>query len=344
MGRSLTKAERLREMERLYLQHAYTDHELAERLGVARTTVFRYRMELEGQWPFVEEGPGRWKLDRHRYLSSIRVNLAEALILYLAARRTSQQTHIAQMHVANALGKLAVTLLQPMTARLVNAAERILTLRHDSARTAIFETIATAWIESRQVCVTYRTWRKEEERVHCVSPYLLEPSPWNDGIYIIGHSDLVNRVVTLKLDRITNAELLDPFTPPTGFDEEKLLRYAWGIWGSEEAPQTVRLNFAPGVAVRRLKESVWHPLERLTDLPDGGCLWEAPIADWREMISWVRGWGPNVEVLAPAAMRLEFVGESRALAEMYGWQTQRHAATIVPSHDESFAGFLTGDA
>jgi predicted DNA-binding transcriptional regulator YafY len=343
MGRGLTKAERLREMERLYFQNSYTDQELAGRLGVARTTIFRYRTELEQQLPFVEEEQGRWKLDRQRYLSSIRVNMSEALTLYLAARRTSQQTRIAQTHVANAIEKLALTLMQPMTTRLVQAAEKILEQRRDPVRATIFETIATAWIESRQVRIAYHAIRQEEERVHRISPYLLEPSPWSDGVYLIGHSDLVNRVLTLKLDRITHAELLGTFTRPTDFNEEKLLRYAWGIWGSDGAPQVVRLKFAPGLAVRRLKESVWHPLECITDLPDGGCLWETPIADWHEMLPWVRGWGASVEVLTPAALRLKLVKESRSLAEMYGWQTRQHAATRVPSHDESFGGFLSSD-
>jgi predicted DNA-binding transcriptional regulator YafY len=299
---------------------------------------------LESQLPFVEDEHGRWKVDRRRYLSSIRVNMAEALTLYLAARRTSQQTRIAQTHVANALGKLALTLLQPMTARLVQAAEKGLTQRHDPKRTKIFETIATAWIESRQVRITYRASRQGNDHIHGFSPYLLEPSPWNDGVYLIGHSDLVNHVLTLKLDRIKDAELLGSFTLPADFDEEALLRHAWGIWGSAGAPQMVRLKFAAGETVRRLKESVWHPLEQLTNLPDGDCLWEAPIADWHEMLSWVRGWGPSVEVLAPPAMRLKVVEESRTLAEMYGWETKRRAATLVPSHDESFGGFLSDDS
>lgn len=343
MGRALSKSERLREMERLYFQNAYTDVEMAARLGVTRSTVFRYRTELEQELPFVEDGPGRWKLDRRCYLSSIRVNMAEALTLYLAARRASQQTHIAQTHVANALGKLALTLLQPLTARLVKASEEILMPGENPARALIFETVATAWIESRQVRVTYNALRAGGASVHRFSPYLVEPSPWNDGVYLIGHSDLSNQVLTLKLDRIVDAELLGSFTLPTDFDEEKLLRYAWGIWGSEGDPQVVRLQFAPGLSVRRLKESVWHPLQQVTDLADGGCLWEAPIADWREMLPWVRSWGPSVAVLAPPALRLEMVGESRALAERYGWQTRRRPAMVAPSHDESFGGFLSGE-
>jgi predicted DNA-binding transcriptional regulator YafY len=86
MGRGMTKAERLREMERLYVQHrnGFTDAELAERFGVDRTTVFRDRRELECEIPFNEVEPGRWAIDRMKYLSSIRVNLTEALALYPA--------------------------------------------------------------------------------------------------------------------------------------------------------------------------------------------------------------------------------------------------------------------
>lgn len=339
MGRGGTKSERLREMERLYFQHPYSDAEMALRLGVTRSTAFRYRTEMEQTLPFVEEEAGRWKLDRQRYLSNIRVNLAEALTLYLAARRTSQQTNIAHTHIANALGKLSLTLQQPMTSRLAQAAEEILAHRPSPLRTTVFETVATAWIESRQLRIAYQAIQRQDESIHNFSPYLLEPSPWNEGVYLIGHSDLMNQVVTLRLERIARAELLGPFVPPADFDEQKLLRYAWGIWGNEDEPQVVCLKFAPGSTTRRLKENVWHPLEHLEDLPDGSCIWEAPIAEWREMLPWVRGWGASVEVLAPSALRLELVKESRALAEMYGWQAQGRGTNHLPSRDESFGGF-----
>ena len=119
MSRGLTKSERLREMERLYYQRAYSDIEMAERLGVNRTTVFRDRSLLEGEVPFEQDEAGRWKIDKSNYLSAIRVNLNEALALYLAARRASQQTRVAQPYTASALEKLALALRQPMTTQLV---------------------------------------------------------------------------------------------------------------------------------------------------------------------------------------------------------------------------------
>src|SRR5690606_30871025 len=120
----------------------------------------------------------------------------------------------AQTHVATALEKLALTLRQPLTARLVQAADRILAQRQDTTRAAVFETVAAAWIEGRRLRLVYRALRGETERVHRFAPYLLEPSPWNDGIYLIGQSDLVPQVITLKLDRIVEAKLLGPFEPP----------------------------------------------------------------------------------------------------------------------------------
>lgn len=303
MGHGKTKAERLREMERLYFQRAYTDIELANRLGVDRTTIFRDRTALEADLPMVQDQDGRYRVDRTRYISNIHVNLAEALGLYLAARRMSQQTRFAQKPVASGLEKLSLALRQPMTERLVKAADRILTQKANPQQSQIFETVARAWIEGLTLRLTYKPLGKSGTTRHLFRPYLLEPSPWSDGIYLIGQNDVADRVITLKLDRIERASLSGPFTVPEDFDEELLLQHAWGIWGSDKEPENVILRFTGERAIRRLKESIWHPLETVSDEADGGCIWSAPIADWREMQAWIRGWGADVVVLEPDQLR-----------------------------------------
>jgi CRISPR-associated endonuclease/helicase Cas3 len=317
MDKGMARAERIRRMEELYFQRAWSDIEMAERLGVDRTTVYRDRIELERQAPFAPDQDGRWRIDRTKYLSSIRVNSAEALSLYLPARRMSQQTRLAQADVASALGKLAITLRHPMTERLVSAADEILRRKADPQRAQVFQAVARAWIEGLSMRLDYRNPNTGTVKTHRFEPYLLEPSPWSDGVYLIGHSDIARGVITLKLERIEDVHLLGPFTPPADFDEQAMLRHAWGIWGSNEQPVKVRLRFAPGLAARRLKESVWHPLETVTDMPDGGCIWEAEIAEWREMLPWVRGWGADVEVLEPEEMRRELTATSSALSSLY---------------------------
>lgn len=323
MSRGVARAERLDEMTRLYLQRAYSDIEMAERLStpehrVDRTTVYRDRGELERNLPFDQDDEGHYYINRDRYLPHIRVNLCEALSLYLAARRASQQTHSAQRHTASALEKLALVLKQPMTARLVKTADVILRQKTQPERDRVFEIVADAWVRGLRLRVDYQGLHGKEPYKDMISPYLIEPSPWSDSVYVIGPSDKLGKIVPYKLDRIQRAMLSsEPFTLPRTFDEQELLRHAWGIWRGDGEPVMVKLRFSPGDAAQRVQESVWHPLEQVTRTEDGGCLWEAPIAEPREMVPWVRGWGADVEALEPTELRDLIANEAAHLSKRY---------------------------
>lgn len=338
MSRGMTRAERLREMERMYVQRGFTDIEMAERLEVERTTVWKDRMLLEAEVPFVQDENGRWRIDRNRYLSEIRVNLHEALALYLAARRVSRQTRIAQPHVASGLEKLAAALKQPMTERLVNAAASILAQSTQPERVSTIEIITQAWVESRKLQIVYRALDARHALTHTVAPLLIEPSLWSDSTYLIARLERTGKPIPFKIERIEQAILLpETFAAEAGFDEQTLLEYAWGIWYSENEPVIVELRFAPGQPTRRVKETVWHPKETVTDTPDGGCLWSAPVAEWQEMLPWIRGWGADCEVVRPRALRQALIRETLALATVYNLNSAEKGNAIM----DIFEQFLT---
>ncbi len=322
MGRGMKKSERLREMERLYFQHreGWSDMELAERFGVDRTTIFRDRTELECEVPLQEVETGKYTVDRMKYISAVRLNLTEALALYLAARRMSRHTRTYQTHVVSALEKLAVALKEPMTEHLVHAATSLEQQPPRPERGRILETLTRGWAEHLQVRLTYQGLRADRPTTHLFSPYLIEPSIWSDAIYVIGYSDVFDALTTFSVERILEAHLSTaPFTIPETFDEQALLRFTWGIWTSQQEPVAVRLKFTGSAALTRLKESIWHPLQKpLVETPDGGCLWEAPVAEPREMLPWIRGWGGSCEVLEPVWLREELVREVRRMAKAYG--------------------------
>jgi predicted DNA-binding transcriptional regulator YafY len=333
MSRGMNRAERIREMERLYLQRAYSDMEMAERLGVNRSTVFRDRIALETEIQFVPDDQGRWRIDRAHYISSIRVNLHEALVLYLAARRAARQTRIAQPHAAGALEKLAATLRQPMTERLVRAAGSLLEQPPNPERVQVMETIALGWAEQRKLRILHRSLSARHSNTFTICPYLIEPSLWSDGAYLIGASEGWKELATFKIERIEQAELTrETFELPQDFDEQELLRYAWGIWYAQGEPVTVKLRFAAGEAARRLQESTWHPTQQVEILADGGCLWTAQVAEWQEMLPWVRGWGADCEVLEPRELREVMMGITRAMAEQYGWEVSPKATDANDLH------------
>ncbi|MBI5965492.1 MAG: CRISPR-associated helicase Cas3' [Chloroflexi bacterium] len=313
----MAKAERLEEMKRLYIQRAYSDIEMAERLGVDRTLIYRDRIELTGQYPIEKDDEGRYHIPRTKLISEVKVNLHEALTLYLTARKTSRQTRFHHPHAANALEKLAGTLRQPMTEKLLKAADAVLKKEKDPERIKIIEILAQAWVEQKKVRVRYQPFGMDEFRNHVIHPYLIEPSIWSDSIYVIAYSEVTERITPFKFDRVDSAFLSgETFEIPADFDDQQLLKHAWGIWYGDKEPVTVMLRFSPSAA-RRVKESIWHPLEKVIDTEDGGCLWSAEVAEWREMLPWVRGWGADCEVIEPDRLRKEVIQHVRDLALQY---------------------------
>jgi CRISPR-associated endonuclease/helicase Cas3 len=313
----MTKAERLEEMKRLYIQRAFSDIDMAERLGVDRTTVYRDRVELTREYPVEADDQGRYHIPRTKLISEIKLNLHEALTLYLAGRKTSRQTRFHQPHTVNAVEKLAATLRQPMTERLLKSAEQLMGQEKNPDKIKIIETVTQAWVEQRKVRIEYQALGNEGLTRHTINPYIIEPSIWSDSVYVIAQSDFNDRIFAFKMDRILSAFLSgETYVIPESFNDEHLLKYAWGIWFGEKDPVTVKLRFSPAVT-RRVKESIWHPLEKVDDTDDGGCIWSVEIAEPREMLPWVRGWGADCEVLEPKELREALTREAKELAELY---------------------------
>jgi predicted DNA-binding transcriptional regulator YafY len=153
---------------------------------------------------------------------------------------------------------------------------------------------------------------------------VIEPAASGGSTYVIGHASWFDAVRTFKVERILEAELLEEgFEVPEGFDGQGLLAGAWGVWFGEEAQEVV-LRFVPGVATRRVKETIWHTSQELEELPGGGCELRVRVDEPREMVHWIRGWGPQVEVLAPAWLREQVAREAGEVGRVYG-ETGRYA-------------------
>lgn len=329
-----TKAERLEEMKRLYIQRAFTDIEMAERLGVDRTIIYRDRVELSRDYPIEKDADGRYHIPKSKLISEIKISLHEALTLYLAARKTSRQPPFHHAHAANAVEKLAAVLRQPMAERLLKTADRLLAQRKDAGKIKILETVTQAWVEQRKVRIEYQRLGHEGVTRHTISPYLIEPSIWSDSVYVIAQSDFDDKIYAFKIERIQHAFLTgETFEIPASFDDERLLKHAWGIWYADRPPVTVKLRFSPTPGViQRLEESIWHPLERIEPTEDGGRLWSVEIAEWREMLPWIRGWGADCEVLEPKELREALVKEAKRLARVYGVMNSNAPQTRFFAH------------
>jgi predicted DNA-binding transcriptional regulator YafY len=322
MGHALNKRERLDELEAL-LQFAPEDgltcNELATQLDCDPATITRDLKEIEQDRTLIKVSYGHYRLDPTESLSNVRLHPSEALSIYLALRRFIRQTSAAPGFMLTALKKVAPAVRQPeLVNTLAQAIREMEAERQMAANDAgVWGIILRAWIEKLVVRIHYVNAKDPTPRIHEIEPLHFEPAILSDGTYLIAWSLTRNALRTFKLDRIKRATLTNlRCTPRPQIDIHVLLRHSWGIWYGEETHR-VELRFSPEVAAR-VMESIWHPREQKQALEDGSVLWSVEIAGTLEIKSWVRGWGPDVEVLAPPALRDEVARDMRAAARLYG--------------------------
>lgn len=331
MKRAVNKAERLLQIEALLLAHpeGLSQAEIARRIGVHRSTINRYLPDLTERFAIYEED-GRLFIDRSAYLVKVRFTLHEAMAMHLAARLMATRVDKQNPHAAAVLRKLGLALkrLAPCISKHLQQSADVMddaARRHDPHFLQVLETLTLAWAEERKVRVWHRHEKTRRVYEYVFAPYFIEPYAIGLTTHVIGWREPPGAVRTFKVERIERAELLrERYTIPDNFDPRELLADAWGIWYTEEEPVEVLLRFHPRV-VHRVKETRWHRSEQLEEQPDGSVIWRAQVAEPQEMLPWIRGWGADVEVLAPEELREMMMGEARRIAKVYGWEVHRAA-------------------
>jgi predicted DNA-binding transcriptional regulator YafY len=301
---------------------------LARHFGIDRSTVGRWIASLEANGvPILWDEQKRVAIDRSRYFMHLRLTRHESTILMLALRLYQQRHDKSDRNVVEMLQKLGIALHQGIApaagAHVLAVADqqRRRTNEQRSDEQRILEALGDAWIDSRKVQLRYRPLRARRAFDDVFHPYLLEPSLFGRGVYLIGYSELAGALRVRKTERIERTPLLldETFTVDPAFDVFKLLGGAWSIWFDADAtPVTVRLRFSGDEAIRRMLEERWHPSEQKERDTEGRLRWSATVDEPQEMLPWIRSWAAQVEVLEPQDLRDQHIGELRRQLRMYG--------------------------
>ncbi len=323
MTRAENKAQRLLQIEALLLEHpeGLSQADIARRMGVNRSTIHRNLPDLTQHAPIFEED-GRLFIDRKAYLVNLRLNLYEATSLHLATRLLTTRIERQNPHTASLLRKLSLTIesLSPQISRHLalsaDAADDLARFQ-DPHYLSVLETLTLAWAEGRMVEIWHRHTALNQIHKYRFGVYFIEPYAIGQAIHAVGYREPPGAIRTFNLARIERIEITNDFyQKPEGFNPSALLEQAWGIWYSENDPQIVKLRFSPVVA-ERVMETRWHPTQRTTPDTNGSLLWKAEIAEPKEMIPWVRGWGADCEVIEPEWLRDKLIYETLLLAKIY---------------------------
>ena len=350
MEKASNKSERLSQFVQLLLANPYglRRAEIARRLQVNKSTITRYVNELsrgDVAIPIYEEDDGRININRERFLNYIALTLNEIMAVHISTRLMAAIMDKHNPYAASAVLKLgqALETFAPTVSRHLRISANVMddvAQRYDPNFLRVLEILTRAWSEGRLVHIWHKSRKWDRVFEYDFAPYFIEPYAVGHSIYVIGWRPDKNVLRTYKIERIERAELLDEtYTIPTDFDPTDKLADAWGIWYTDADPVEVVLRFHPRVA-DRVEETRWHRNEQTTRQPDGYLLWRTWVAEPKEMLNWVRGWGADVEIVEPEYLRLDFIREIRRLSKIYGLTEQTLLNENQPDYHQKRANQL----
>lgn len=162
----------------------------------------------------------------------------------------------------------------------------------------IFALVAEATLTGRQIHVHYRPRSNARAGRRLLSPWRLEHYRGNWYLQAWCHQRQDWR--RFALERISQASLDDT---PAIWPSEAPDSSAFGLF-DRKASATAVLHFNAERA-RWIAEEIWHPDQQGRRLPDGSYELRLPYGDPTELILDILRYGPDVEVLAPARLRLQ---------------------------------------
>lgn len=318
-ARKYSQAARLHDVIRiLEARYGATVDELAAECEVTRRTVYRDLDAITAAgYPLVPERQGDGTV-LYRFVTGfknippITFSLPELMTLYLCRGQLSflQGTPF-QEDLDAIFGRIRSSLPPRSVAHLERIAEAVAPRfqgvhdyrqQHD-----ILADLREALLFQYRIRLHYTPARREPE-VYLFDPYTLLFT--QGALYLGGYAHNRKALRLFLVDRVQGVELSrERFEVPEDFSPEQLTGGAFGL--VNEPPLAIRVRFAPEVAYLA-GERVWHPSQQCVSSDDGSVTLSLAAGGKTEILAWLYGFVPHVEVLEPAELREAFVAGLRA--------------------------------
>ena len=311
----------LRLITLLQTRRDYTADELARELDVSRRTIFRDLNMLEmARIPYYFDAErGGYRISKHFFLPPINLTLTEALALLMLTGRLGRGR---QLPLINQGARAAMKIESALPAGVRKHVGSVINHLHlnlaPSSRheglDAMFDELTGA-IAGKRICrIVYISFHEKKQINVTIRPLHLVfmGRAW----YVLGHVARPGEVRTFKLGRIRKLTVTDKtFTQPSGVDVEDHFGQAWQMI-PEGKLYDVHLHFEPKVAAN-VAEVNWHSTQRVEWNDDGSTEFRVTVDGLGEITWWILGYGDQVEVISPPALRRRLAGMASSLVEKY---------------------------
>ena len=237
---------------------------------------------------------------------SLELSYLELLSLYLICQLgISQPNRIPHLtHLEPVLLKI-----QNLSRGLIEPTDRISDLRTGMEVGPTSSGSGSRWLnvlieaqeKKLEVFVEYDSLFDEQVVQTSLAPFYLHFN--RRAWYVTGRSKYHHEVRTFNLERFLRVELLpnQHFFIPVGWNYEQYRGNAWNMI-QDKTDSAIRLRFSSLVA-RNVSEVQWHKTQRVIENEDGTIDVLFTVSGFREIVWWILGYGPEVEVLEPPPLR-----------------------------------------
>jgi predicted DNA-binding transcriptional regulator YafY len=287
--------------------------DLARELEVSRRTVFRdlNMLELAHIPYYFDPETGGYRIGSHFFLPPVSLTLTESLaILMMTGRLRASASLPLAGQAARAAMKVESALPPGIRDHVGSVLDRLHVdlgpvSRHEGLDDMFDE--LTAAIAHRRVCkLVYISFLEQQQMRLTVHPLrmIFVGRAW----YMLAWSVRHKETRTFKLGRIKKLTVTGetfrqqaPQPSRAEGDGERVFGLAWSMI-PEGAVYDVRLHFDPKVA-GNVAEVQWHPTQQVKWNDDGSIEFGASVDGLGEITWWILGYGDQVEVLKPKALR-----------------------------------------
>jgi len=247
--------------------------------------------------------------DRHRHglyyteevkaFPTVQITEGELLALVIAEKAFQQYrgTHF-ERPLLSAIRKISEALPETISLSLSDVQQTISfrTRAEPIQDLEVFDELAKATADRRQLQLTYRKPGKTEPEERLVDPYHL--ANINGEWYLFAFDHLRKDMRTFVPSRIKEIKQTGKtFKRPQKFSLDRRLRGSFGVHsGKGEYEVVIRFGAR---AADYIREKRWHASQELQDRPDGGLELHLKLTSLQEVERWVLSWGGDAAVVSP---------------------------------------------
>lgn len=302
--------------------------DLATRYGTRRETIYRDIRALEDAgYPITGDDRGHLSHpallpEARRRSPQLRLTDAEIVALLWSGKQAKSKSPFREaLDAANVKLRAMAASTQGSLATGVEAAlgdvDPTVADVTDAPRQEFVLKLVEAIVTHKTCEVEYQSPARNAAKTYSYHPYRLVPVA--GSLYCIGKVPPHEGVTTLAVNRIRELSLLDvAFEVDPTFDIERYRRECFGIVWEKPMDIIIRFNASQAPYIR---ERVWHPTQRIRELPDGRLDLSFRAGGTFEIVRWILGWGDAAEVVGPEALRKQVADVLRRAATAYSEAT-----------------------